>query len=118
GDFHTFGAEVDATFSADDDRNHVAVNAAAFSTHGVGLVRDPGPVDRAADLDYQRAQVSWLHAFKTGIDLTLTARLYEEERGNGTPLQRNASEERFISAKFSAAPRPDFFWEATLYFQD
>lgn len=118
GDFDTRGGEINATTSASDGRNHVAVNAAAFATDGVGLVRDPGAIDRPADLDYQRAQVSWLTVLPAHIDLLLTARLYAEDRGNGTPLQRNASEEAFLSAKLSSAPSPSTFWSATLYAQD
>lgn len=57
GDFDTRAAEIAATLSSASN-HHVAVSAAAFTTDGVGLVRDPGSIDRAADINYQRAQAS------------------------------------------------------------
>lgn len=48
----------------------------------------------------------------------VTARIYAEERGNGTPLQRNASDEKFLSVKLSGSPAPSIFWSAIVYVQD
>ena len=122
GDFNTRSAELLATRTTTDTRQAVTVDAAAFSTDGVGLVRNPGPIDRAADLDYQRAQASVRTTVTSIIDLTVTARYYAEDRGNGTPLQRNASEEAFFSATLantSAAASTDTpAWSATVYLQD
>ncbi len=130
GDFSTRGAEVLATQSSAHARHAVTVNAAAFATEGVHLVRDPGAIDRRADLDYQRAQASVRSKLTDTLDLTVTARLYAEDRGNGTPLQRNTSEERFLSATLSssnassdvgrepARAPSDFTWSATIYAQD
>lgn len=121
GDFDTRGGEFLATRTAADTRQAVTVDAAAFATEGTGLVRNPGPIDRPADLDYQRAQASVRTAVTSTVGLTVTARYYAEDRGNGTPLQRNASEEAFFSATLantSAASAGAPAWSATVYLQD
>ena len=120
GDFDTRAAEILATAVSPNARHAVAIDAAAFATDGVHLIRNPGPIDRPADLDYQRAQVSWLTVLPANIDLLLTARLYSENRGNGTPLQRNASDETFLSATLSSSPVATSVseWSAVVYLQD
>ncbi len=122
GDFDTRGGEVLATRVSADARHSVTVDAAAFATDGVFLVRNPGPIDRSADLDYQRVQTSVRSELSDTLSLTVAARLYAEDRGNGTPLQRNASEEAFFSANLASAPvatsTSEWSWSATLYVQD
>lgn len=125
GDFDTRSGEVAITRSSAGNRQSITVDAAAFATDGVHLIRNPGSIDRPADLDYQRAQASFRSAITTTLDLTLTARIYDEGRGNGTPLQRNYSEETFLSATLansaSAAPqgvKSASAWSAVVYFQD
>jgi outer membrane receptor protein involved in Fe transport len=119
GDFDTRGGEIAVTRSTADDRHSLTVDAAAFATDGVKLIRNPGSIDRAADLDTQRAQAVFRSSLTDTLELTLTARLYAEDRGNGTPLQRNASDERFLSATLSgsdvAAGASE--WSAVLYLQ-
>lgn len=120
GDFDTRSAELSVARTTADARHTFTLDAAAFATDGVHLVRNPGPVDRAADLDYRRAQAGWRSALTDTLDLTLAARLYSEDRGNGTPLQRNTTDETFLSATLSgsgAATGVDE-WSATAYFQD
>lgn len=118
GDFDTRGAEVAVTRSTADNRTSVTVDAAAFATDGVYLLRNPGPVDRPADLDYQRIQTSLCSALTDTLSLTVTARLYAEDRGNGTPLQRNASDEAFVSAALAGSDTRAFAWSAVVYAQD
>lgn len=121
GDFDTRGGEFAVTRSTSDDRTSVTVDAAAFATDGVNLIRNPGPIDRPADLDYQRVQTSLRRALTETLDLTVTARLYAEDRGNGTPLQRNSSEEAFLSATLAGSPVAasvsEWSWSAVLYAQ-
>ncbi len=122
GDFNTRGAELAATTSSADDRHSATVDAAAFASAGAYLLRNPGAIDRRADLDYQRTQATLRNTLTASIDLTLTARLYAEERGNGTPLQRNATDERFISATLANSPAKadasPVAWTAVTYLQD
>lgn len=135
GDFDTRGAEVAVTRTSANARHSVTVDAAAFATDGVHLLRNPGSIDRPSDLDYQRAQTSFRSSLTDTIDFTVTARLYTEDRGNGTPLQRNSSDETFLSialANSAGSGRSggstvgnaqtrassDFAWSAIAYFQD
>jgi outer membrane receptor protein involved in Fe transport len=122
GDFDTRGGEVSATGSTDDNRKSVTVDAAAFATDGVYLIRNPGSIDRPADLDYQRVQTTFRRSLTDTLDLTVTGRLYTEDRGNGTPLQRNSSDETFLSAALASSPvatsASEWSWSAVLYAQD
>ena len=118
GDFDTRGGEVAVTRSTSDNRHSVTVDAAAFATDGVYLIRNPGPIDRPADLEYQRVQTTFRHALTDTLDLTVTGRLYTEDRGNGTPLQRNSSDEAFVSAALTGSDTRAFTWSAVLYAQD
>lgn len=118
GDFDARGAEAAVTRSTDDDRTSLTVDAAAFATDGVYLIRNPGPIDRPADLDYQRVQSTFRRSLTDTLDLTVTGRLYAEDRGNGTPLQRNSSDEAFLSAALTGSDTRAFTWSAVLYAQD
>lgn len=120
GEFNTRGGEVAVTRTTADARRALTVDAAAFSTDGVYLIRNPGTIDHPADLDYQRAQASLLNQLSDTTALTVTARRYSEDRGNGTPLQRNSSEETFVSAALtgSALAARVSEWSAVVYFQD
>lgn len=118
GDFDARGAEAAVTRSTADDRTSLTVDAAAFATDGVYLIRNPGPIDRPADLDYQRVQASFRRALTDTLNLTVTGRLYAEDRGNGTPLQRNSSEEAFVSTALTGSDTRAFTWSAVFYAQD
>jgi outer membrane receptor protein involved in Fe transport len=122
GDFDTRAAAVTATHSTSDERHSATVDAGAFATDGVYLLRNPGAVDRPADLDYQRAQATVRSGLTKSLDLTVTARAYAEDRGNGTVLQRNSTDETFLSATLSssavATNSREGSWSATLYVQD
>jgi outer membrane receptor protein involved in Fe transport len=118
GDFDTRGAEATVTRSTADDRTSLTVDAAAFATDGVYLIRNPGAIDRPADLDYQRVQTSVRRTLTGTLNLTVTGRLYTEDRGNGTPLQRNSSDEAFVSAALTGSDTRTFTWSAVLYAQD
>lgn len=117
GDFNTRAAEILATAVSADARQSITIDAAAFATDGVRLVRNPGSIDRPADLDHQRLQATLRSRLTDTLALAVTARAYAEDRGNGTPLQRNASDEKFLSFALAAAPSPDFSWTAALYAQ-
>ncbi|MCS6243528.1 MAG: TonB-dependent receptor [Opitutus sp.] len=121
GDFNTRGAELAVTTSSADDRHSATVDAAAFASAGAYLLRGPGAIDRRADLDYKRTQATLRNALTESIDLKVSARLYAEKRGNGTPLQRNATDERFFSATLANSPAKahasPVAWTAVTYVQ-
>ena len=121
GDRDTLGGETVVTRASATGTTAVRVDAAAFHTDGADLVENPGRIDRPADLDYQRAQATFLAALNPTTTLIVDTRAYAEDRGNGTPLQRNASHEAFLSAKLLGAPDNDTdgvsAWSAVLYGQ-
>ncbi len=120
GDRDTLGGETAATYASASGKSAVRVDAAAFHTDGADLVENPGPIDRPADLDYQRAQATFLAALSPTTTLIIDTRAYAEDRGNGTPLQRNASHEAFLSAKLLGEPGGAdgvSAWSAVLYGQ-
>ena len=91
-----------------------------FGTDGFPLVapEDRGPIDIPAASEHRWLSGRWRQTFGSGIEATVTARTYEEDRGNGTPYQRNSSEENFVSLALAAAPGPVFSWNAVAYGQD
>jgi hypothetical protein len=78
-----------------------------------------GAVDRRLDLRQRLLQSSWHQRLGTvsPVRLTVTLRGFDEERGNGTELQRNASRERFASAALAANPTAALSWTANVYGQ-
>jgi outer membrane receptor protein involved in Fe transport len=119
GDRNTLGGETVVTRASASGTTVVRVDAAAFHTDGADLVETPGRIDRPADLDTQRAQATFLAALNPTTTLIVDTRAFAEDRGNGTPLQRNASHEAFLSATLAgsnvAASASE--WSAIIYFQ-
>lgn len=78
-----------------------------------------GPVDRRLDLRQRLLQTSWHAPLRAAsrIRLTITVRGFDEERGNGTERQRNASREQFASAALAAEPTATLSWTANIYAQ-
>jgi len=118
GDFNTRASDVTATLVAPSARDAVRIEAAAFATDGVRLVQAPGPIDRPADSASQRGQLTWQRRVSDSATLTSTARVWHDTRGNGTPYQKNASDERFVSAALRGRPANGPVWSCTLYAQD
>jgi len=127
------------------ERNRVAVSAGDFSTHSEELVLtqpmgpgtlqlsgndfgtsgfplvaadDRGPIDIAAWSRHEWYSSRWQQSVGANADLILTARHFDEQRGNGTPYQGNRSRENFASAALNARPDKNFGWNATVYAQD
>ncbi len=120
GDFGTVSGELAHTTVRGADS--ISINARAF--HSDGFARTApgwaGPIDRPTDLDQGMLQLSWARTTEAGTRGTITARVFTEERGNGTPLQRNRTREALLAA--SANGRRDLFgdvadWSATAYVQ-
>ncbi len=118
GDFRTRAAEVSATLVSETARDAFRIDAASFATDGVGLVRDPGPIDVPADSEHQRAGLTWSRRIDETTTLTTAVRAWSEERGNGTPHQRNGGEELFASATLAGAPAAGPAWSVALYAQE
>ena len=120
GDFGTTGAEL--AHATVRGRDTFAFNTRAFHSDGTDRTAPTwaGPIDRRTDLDQGMVQLGWTRTADTGTRGSLTARVFTEERGNGTPLQRNRTREAMLTA--SATGRRDLFgapadWNAMAYAQ-
>lgn len=94
--------------------------ARAFFTDGFRLVApgQRGPVDVPAASRHHWYAATWTQPMGDGLELSATGRHYAEQRGNGTPLQRNSSREDFASVTLRRAAAGPFTWQATAYAQD
>ncbi|MCC5024273.1 MAG: hypothetical protein J6386_16440 [Candidatus Synoicihabitans palmerolidicus] len=120
GDFGTVSGEL--VHTTVQNRDAFTVSARTF--HSDGFARTAYayavPLDRTTDLDQSVLQLDWTQTTLAGTRGTLTARVFSEDRGNGTPLQRNRTREAFLSAQ--AAGRRDLLghpadWTASAYLQ-
>jgi outer membrane receptor protein involved in Fe transport len=91
-----------------------------LATDGYAVVAPErrGAIDRPASSRARWATARWRQTFPGGITATLTARAFADDRGNGTPYQRNSSDERFASVQLTAQPTAQFAWNATSYAQN
>jgi outer membrane receptor protein involved in Fe transport len=117
GAFETWRGEVSATVPAGS--GWVRVEAETFSTDGFFALRpeDRGAVDRRFESEHQNVQATWRQPIGPAVTATTTVRYFDEERGNGTVLQRNATEAAFASFALEGAPRDGLTWNAVAYGQ-
>jgi outer membrane cobalamin receptor len=121
GDFQTFSAELSSETYR--DKNSFRINAGSLHSDGFRRTTPAfaGSIDRPTNLKQENLQLSWTHRNSSGTRSLLSARTFSEERGNGTPLQRNRTREVLISAHIRGnyiAFDHDFDWTATAYFQN
>jgi outer membrane receptor protein involved in Fe transport len=118
GDFGTRSFELAATQPV--GRGEVQLLGRIFSTDGFSLVAPErrGPIDIAAWSRHRWLTLSWRQPIGDKLEVTATARSYEEFRGNGTPYQRNGSREKFASVALAGQPTENFAWNAAAYAQD
>lgn len=99
GAFGTVSAELATTHAAGDGQ--LFLNARGL--HSDGFPRkapgSAGPIDRPTDLDQGYLQLGWSRQTQHGTTGTLSVRGFQEDRGNGTPLQRNETREVMIAAQ-------------------
>lgn len=99
GAFGSFGAELaHTTLTSSGDAWQF--DARGFHSDGFarGQPEESGPIDRPTDLDQASAQLGWTHHTAGGTTATVSARSFTEERGNGTPAQRNRTREAQLAA--------------------
>ncbi len=118
GEFSTLLGEASLTQSLENG-SAVRLDAAAFSTDGFFTVPPDqrGAIDRRLDSEFQLVQVTWRQPLHDDLYLQIAARGFREERGNGTPLQRNATREGTISATLGGNSSKGPHWSAVLYGQ-
>jgi outer membrane receptor protein involved in Fe transport len=120
GDFGTYRGE--AAFTRPVGRGIVQILARDFRTDGFSLVAPErrGTIDIDAWSRHRWLTARWRAPIGKSdkMEITTTARTYEESRGNGTPYQQNRSREKFASVAVSALPTDNFAWNAVVYGQD
>lgn len=89
-----------------------ALEARAFATDGFTRVREDqrGRVDIPSDARHQVIQGVIDYEFATAARLSLRASLFDEDRGNGTPLANNTTENGRLHLKFESGPDANFRW--------
>jgi outer membrane receptor protein involved in Fe transport len=114
GDYSMRKGEVLATGVKGNDA--VRVDVDDFATTGFPLVapNQRGPIDVNADLRDRWAEATWQHEFGSSA-LSINGRYFTEDRGNGTPLQANATLDRFVSAKLAGGLQDGLTWSAVSY---
>jgi outer membrane receptor protein involved in Fe transport len=89
-----------------------------FSTAGFRVVAPErrGPIDTAASSRSNALTARWRQSVSQDIDVTLTVRRFEERRANGTPYQKNNTDQSFASVNIGTHGNA-FRWDATAYVQ-
>lgn len=77
-----------------------------------------GPIDRRLESQHAVAHASFTTVTRTGWRFSAGGRFFDEERGNGTPLQRNASREHAVHARLSGELGPELTLDVLAYGQD
>ncbi|MFH1496321.1 MAG: TonB-dependent receptor [Verrucomicrobiota bacterium] len=101
--------------------NTLTLEAAAATTDGDILIRNPGLIDRPHDSRSHAIHATDRHQLSDTTALAVSLRHFDEDRGNGTPLQRNASRETALAASLEGRPGGDSLiesWDLTAYAQD
>ncbi|HVU16090.1 MAG TPA: TonB-dependent receptor [Candidatus Didemnitutus sp.] len=91
-----------------------------FSTAGYSIVAPSqrGSIDIPATSRSHWATVRWSQPVGADATVTLTARTFNESRGNGTPYTNNATRQNFASVDLQVRPSAAFHWEATGYIEN
>jgi outer membrane receptor protein involved in Fe transport len=118
GDFSTHSEELSVKQAVGSGT--LQLSGSDFGTTGFPLVatENRGPIDVAAWSRHEWFSARWQQPVGAQADLLITARTFDEQRGNGTPYQRNRSRENFGSAVLNVRPDKNFSWNATVYAQD
>ena len=118
GSFDTRSAELSLTQSI--GRGALQLLGRDFTAGGFSLVAPErrGTIDVPAWSRHRWLMGRWRTPIGENLELTATARTYEEFRGNGTPYTRNGSREKFASVQLAGQPTDRFGWNAVAYAQD
>lgn len=103
GSHNTWGAA--ASTDAVSTSGNLAAQISAFTFESDGfhsLARHQrGPIDRPLDLTYHGASARFIWYAPDGLTVEPAFAYYEEQRGNGTPLARNATEALDLSLRLT-----------------
>ena len=95
----------------------MAIEARAFSTDGYKRVRadQRGAVDIRSDASHEVINLLADYEFPGAARLTVRGTLFEETRGNGTPLTKNSTDTSRLHLKLEGDPDADFTWRLDGY---
>ncbi|HEX3729944.1 MAG TPA: TonB-dependent receptor [Opitutaceae bacterium] len=107
---------VETVVAAPAGRGEVSFDGRDFTTQGFYNLAPAsrGPADRPLWSDHQLGQLRVDEPVGSNIEVTATARVFDEARGNGTALQQNATHEAIGSLTVAGTPA-GFDWEANAY---
>lgn len=90
-----------------------------LSTDGYFVVSPEkrGPLDTPASSRARSLTGRWRQRLGDSVSATITVRRFNENRGNGTPYQQNASDETFASVVLDGHVSESFSWKASAYAQ-
>jgi outer membrane receptor protein involved in Fe transport len=96
------------------------LGARMFATDGFILIAPErrGPIDVEAWSRHTLLNLRWRQSLGEKLAWSAAFRSYDEQRGNGTPYQRNGTRERALAMDFAGQPADAFAWRATAYAQD
>lgn len=99
---------------------HLRISGRWFAIDGFRTVAAErhGPIDKPAGGRHAWLGADWNQPVGTNARLTLSTRAFEEERANGTPYQRNASDELFGAATLRVEATDRLSWQVSAYAQD
>lgn len=97
------------------DRNGpvgISLEARTFSTDGFTRIApgQRGPVDIASHSRHDVIHLTADYEFPGAARMTLRFTTFDESRGNGTPMTRNAIQSERIHLKMESDPSSDFTW--------
>lgn len=119
GDYTTRSFEIAST-QPTTTGGSVQLLGRMFATNGFRLVgrERRGPIDIAASSKHNWIGLRARQSLGSNLELSLSGRAYNEERGNGTPYQKNSSREKFASANLAGKSGTAFTWNSVAYVQD
>jgi outer membrane receptor protein involved in Fe transport len=117
GSFGTRSAE--AAARATSAAASISADAADFTTDGFYAIaaRARGAVDRPLSSRHQVAEVQASFVLSPAVAATVSARAFNEARGNGTVLTRNTTRTEVISAALKGSVSSRFGWSVATYGQ-
>ena len=120
----SFGSHQISVISAQGESvivdEELAVQANFFSIQSDGFhtlqASQRGAIDRKRDLDVRGAEVRTVWQPTDAVSIEASVSIFEEQRGNGTPLSRNESDATDVSLGATWQSEA-FHWQALAYYQ-
>jgi len=118
GDFETRSAEWE--LDGVSGNSAMQISGRFFTSGGYRTVAPEamGPIDRSANDRHHWFNGKWRQNISDKTTVTVTAQIFQEDRNNGTPYQKNSTDDMSGSVSIDSRPSADFSWNATAYGED